>query len=292
MKKKIVLLLLCILLTACSKTSVSYNAENINVMKDIEEKSFDFVTHSDHYLLADMSDFEVLYRHNTSDVIYPASLAKLFVLDTVLNTLDDLSGTSYIDHDEFMWLIEEDSSLAGLYVDQEYTMEDLLYALILPSGGDAALAIEDYYTRNFNVSLVDLVNERCAELGLKSSHFTNTTGLHDPDLYTCIDDIYTVVMDILTFEKGREIIGSRYHYIDSKLTVYSTTNYAGTTGMWVIGGKTGYTPESGQSIVLLYKHNYHSYLLILTNAMGGSPINREYFHYEDCFTIFDNLYYN
>lgn len=289
--KKILLVILCILLTSCSKTGFSYDTSEINVFNDIEDKAFEFGTHSEHYMLVDMTDYKVMYKHNSEEVIYPASITKLFVLDTVLSRLDSLDGISSINHDEFIWLIEEDASLAGLYVDEEYTVEDLLYALVLPSGGDAALALGDYFEKN-GEDLVELVNERCAELNLKSSHFTNTTGLHDEQLYTCVDDIYTVVKDILTFEKGREIVESLYHNIDEKLTVYSTVGFVAKNGMNVLGGKTGYTPESGRSIVVLYKHNFHSYLLILTNCMGGDISKKEYFHYEDCFTIFDHLYYN
>ena len=290
--KKILILIMCILLASCSKAPFSYDTSSINVVKDIDERQFDFKTHSSHYFLADLTDYKVEYRYQTDEVIYPASITKLFVLDTVINALSDLSGTSSITHDEFMWLIEEDASLAGLYVDHEYTVEELLYALVLPSGGDAALALEDYFIENLGVSLVDMMNLRCEELGLKSSHFTNPTGLHDDNLYTCIDDIYTVVMDILKNDKGREIIESLYYVIDERTVVYSTTNPAAKTGIKVLGGKTGYTPEAGQSIVVLYKHNYHSYLLILMNAMGGGPATKEYFHYDDCYTIFDHLYYN
>lgn len=287
MKKILLLLLSILLLTSCSKNA-SFDVDKVNVLKDIDEREFDFDIHATSYYLADMSTFEVLYKHNTENIILPASLTKLFTMDTVLSRIDDLSDTSSISYDDFLYLIAEDSSLAGMYADRDYTIEDLLYALMLPSGGDAALALSNYFDSK-GMNLVDEMNQRCKELGCEKSHFTNTIGLHDDNLHTSIQDIYTVVMDLLTFKVGREVLTTLQYTLSDGVRVGSTTRFIDNEDVVLLGGKTGYTPEAGQSIVALYKHNYHSYLLILTNAMG-KPSEKQYYHYEDCLKIFENLY--
>ena len=57
----------------------------------------------------------------------------------------------------------------------------------------------------------------------------------------------------------------------------------------VLGGKTGYTPEAGQNIVILYKNRGKSYMLLLGNA-DGSYLRDEYWHYEDALTVLQQLY--
>ena len=289
MKKIFYLLLIILLCASCSKEEFSYDYDSVNELKEIEENKFDFDLHSQSYLLADMSELEVLYRYNTSSRIYPASLTKLFTLDTVLHYADDLGDTSYLTSDQLRMLIEEDSSLAGIYADRSYSLEELLYALILPSGGDAALALENYFADR-GMDLVDLMNQRCSEMGCSNSSFTNTTGLHDDELYSCVDDIFTCYLDILSFEKGRQIMETMNYTLNDGVKVSSTIAYVQGTKAKILGGKTGYTPESGQSISILYKEDAHSYLLILTNAMGGSASQHLYYHYEDALTIFENLY--
>ena len=56
----------------------------------------------------------------------------------------------------------------------------------------------------------------------------------------------------------------------------------------VLGGKTGYTPESGQSLITLYKKNNRSYILIVANANRTSY--EELLHYDDAIEIFNQLY--
>ena len=57
----------------------------------------------------------------------------------------------------------------------------------------------------------------------------------------------------------------------------------------VLGGKTGYTTESGQSVIVLFKKNNRSYILMVANAMGN-PYNEEFYHFEDAIEIINNLY--
>lgn len=287
MKKLLILLVLLFTLCSCSKGE-RFNSSSINVIKDIGEKEFDFDIHATSYYLIDLTDFEVLYKHNFDKKILPASLTKLFTMDTVLSRVSDLEDTSLMTYDDFLYLISEDSSLAGMYADRDYTIKDLLYALILPSGGDAAIALSNYFTRN-GMDLVEEINKRCKELGCNNSNFTNSIGLHDDNLYTTIQDINTVVMDLLEYETGREILTSLTYNLSDGVRVGSTTRFADNEYAEVLGGKTGYTPESGQSIAVFYRQNFHSYMLILTNAMG-KPSQKEYFHYEDCQKIFENLY--
>ena len=265
------------------------NLKDINVFKD-NSKKFDFDIHSDGYMLVDLSDNEILYANNTTKQIFPASLTKILTLDAVLHLEENLNNTSYVADRQVKALIKEDASLAYIQRDYEYTLYDLLYALILPSGADAAVALENYFVSK-GIDLVEQMNLLAKELGCKNSNFTNTTGLHDDNLYTSIDDLYLIVMDTLKHDVGKQILTSLNHTLDDGTFITTgirilNYNDVNTT---VLGGKTGYTDEAGQNIIVFYKNRGKSYALFLTNAYGRYS-HDEYWHYEDCLTIFEHLY--
>ncbi|MBQ6492699.1 MAG: D-alanyl-D-alanine carboxypeptidase [Erysipelotrichaceae bacterium] len=288
MKKILICLLAATLLCSCREQSFKIDTSEINVLTD-NATELDFKLHSDKYLLVDLSDFIIKYKHRSDVIMYPASLTKVLTMDTVLNLVEDLDETSYVTYEQVEALIEEDASLAYIKRDYPYSLRDLLYALILPSGADASLALENYFSQR-GIDLVEQMNIHAQQLGCTNSHFVNTTGLHDDDHYTTLDDLFLIVMDTLKFAEGRAIIESLHHVMDDGLTVSTgirSLNVSANT--IVLGGKTGYTPEAGQNIVILYKNRGKSYMLLLGNA-DGSYLRDEYWHYEDALTVLQQLY--
>ena len=289
MKKIFILFLVLSILSACTNLQVSSSdSQYINNLKYDYVDYLDDDIHSSGYLLIRLSDFEVLYALNTSERRYPASLTKIATMATVLNYVDDLDDRSSVTYDQVVGLINENASLAYIQRDHEYTIKDLLYALILPSGADAALALENYFTAQ-NQNLVDLMNKHMKKIGCKDTHFVNTTGLHDDDHYTTIDDLYKIILDVLQHEEGRKILESLHYELEDGITVNSSLAYVSSSNVEVLGGKTGFTDEAGQSLVVFYRKNGRSYMLMLLNAMGN-PYEKKYFHFEDALDIFYTLY--
>lgn len=287
MKKVIIFLALLLCLSSCGKKTFKYDTSNINVLKDVSEE-FDFEIHSNEYMLVDITDFNILYAHNNDIRMYPASLTKILTLNTVLALEPDLDNTSYVTSEQVEYLIGEDASLAYIQKDYEYTLRDLLYALMLPSGADGALALENYFNSK-GIDLVEQMNIRAEQLGCKDSHFMNSTGLHDENHYTTLNDLYLIVMDTLTFEEGRRILETLVYYTEDYIKFNSSLRAVRNIRTEVLGGKTGYTTESGQSIIVVFKHEGRSYLLFLGNA-PGSHADGNYYHFDDSLKIFYELY--
>lgn len=263
------------------------DTSQINAM-DYETEAFDEELHSREYLVIDMSDMDFLYSQNSDLRMYPASLTKLATLDTVLHLTDDLYDYSYVTYDQVEALIDEDASLAYIQRDYPYTILDLLYGLTLPSGADAAVALENYFNAK-GIDLVEQMNRLMSELGAKDTCFVNTTGLHDDDHYTTLDDLYLVVMDLLKNETGRQILNSIVHIMDDGTKVYTTIGLARKDiDFTVLGGKTGYTPEAGQNIIALCKDKGRSYLVMTGNAYGQYSLD-QYWHYDDVIRIIEHI---
>lgn len=287
--KKIVTLFICLLLCGCNyKNDKCVDINSINNFNYDELDSFDFDLHSNEYLLVRMSDLSVLYAKNEDLKMYPASLTKLMTLDTVLYLEKDLNNYSSISYSQLIDLINDDASLAGLKTDYEYTLNELLYALILPSGGDAAVALENYFS-NQGINLIEEMNKRLKDLNCTNTNFVNTTGLHDNNHYSTLNDLFKIIMDVLSYPEGRKILETTSYKMSDGNSLHSSTHFIRSKDTTVLGGKTGYTTESGQSVIILYRNNNRSYILMLANAMGN-PYDKQYWHFSDAMEILNNLY--
>ena len=236
--KKLLVVLICLMLCGCKQESKSVDLNSINNFNTDNIDSLDFDIHSAEYLIVRMSDLNVMYEKDSDKRIYPASLTKLMTLDTVLNNVADLNETSYVTYEQVQELIIEDASLAYIKTDYDYSMRDLLYALILPSGADGAVALENYFEKH-NMNLVEQMNVQASKLGLKNSNFVNTTGLHDDNHYTCLDDLFKIVMDVLSFEDGRKLLETMHYQMEDGTTLLSSLFLIRDKKAIVLGGKTG-----------------------------------------------------
>ncbi len=288
MIKKISIIISIILLCSCQKETVfEYDSSWINRLDDVSEE-FSFDLHSRGYMIVDLADFDIVYAENEKERIYPASLTKVLTMDAVLHLADDLDDVSTVTYQQVEQLIYEDASLAFIQRDYPYTLRDLLYALVLPSGADAALALENYFSER-GIDLVEKMNEIAGSLGCSDSHFVNTTGLHDDDHYTTIDDLYLIVMDTLHYEEGRKILTTLEYTLQDGLKIDTGIGHLRNDSTDVLGGKTGYTPEAGQNLIVLYRHGSRPYLLLTVNAPGSNP-RKQFWHFEDALKIFEMLY--
>jgi serine-type D-Ala-D-Ala carboxypeptidase (penicillin-binding protein 5/6) len=280
--------LICLLLCSCEAKTFNHNYDDIHEIDYSSAKTFDFDIRSNEYMLVNLSEFKVEYCKDNDLRIYPASLTKLMTLDTVLNTFDDLSVTSSISSEQIIDLINQDASLASLQADYEYTLYDLLYGLMLPSGADAAIALENYFIEN-NLNLMEQMKLQLDKLNCNDTNFVNSTGLHDDNHYTTLNDLLKILLDVLSFESGRTILETVNYLSEDHILFRSALQLINVDGVKVLGGKTGYTDESGQSVIVLYKANNRSYALLLANAMADSYYKQRY-HIDDAMEIMKQLY--
>lgn len=284
--KKILIFILLVCLFGC-KQKETVNYDLINSFDYYDANEFSYSIHSNEYLLIRMSDFKVLNSKDTDKIIYPASLTKIMTLDTVLHCVPDLEDTSSISSEQVQALIDEDASIAYLKTDYNYSIRDLLYALILPSGADAAVALENYFKDN-GMNLVFEMKNILAELGCENTNFVNTTGLHNNQHCTTLNDLFKIVMDVLKYDEGRQILESMSYTCEDGISLKSSLRMIRSNQAKILGGKTGYTEESGQSVIVLFKKNNRSYILLIANAYGDYALD-QYWHYEDAIEIINKI---
>jgi D-alanyl-D-alanine carboxypeptidase (penicillin-binding protein 5/6) len=141
-------------------------------------------------------------------------------------------------------------STAFLRPGEKLPMDQVLEALLVKSGNDAAVAIARSVAGS-DEAFVTMMNEKATELGLKNTHFANSHGLDAPGHYTTAADLAVLGRYAMTKPRFREIVKMKSVTIGSgrrKETLQSTDlligNYAG-----AIGIKTGFTDGAGYSVL-------------------------------------------
>lgn len=236
-------------------------------------------------ILYNLDSDEVLYEKGVSDRIPIASLTKIMTALITLENIDDLDRQVIITYDDLKGLVEENLVTAGFTVGEALTYKDLLYGLLLPSGADAARALEN----NVSDSFIDLMNEKALKLNLKDTHFSNSIGLDSTDNYSSAHDMFLLFKEALKNNTFKEIITSKeYTTSDGRLTFKSTiSRNASKYGIdvpYILGGKTGTTDGAGLCLASVAFSNDVNYLLVTL----GAPYDKvSPHHIEDAKVIYD-----
>jgi len=145
---------------------------------------------------------EVLLEKAADEQAEPASTTKIITLLTAL---------SLCDPDETIVIpdaaadVPKDSTLVPVFPGETMTMRDLLYAMIIRSGNDAANAAAVLCSGSTD-AFAEKMNQTAAELGMENSHFINAHGYTSEGHYTTARDLVTAARYGLTLTPFREIV--------------------------------------------------------------------------------------
>ena len=149
------------------------------------------------------------------------------------------------------------ASTAGLVPGEKLTALQLLYALLLPSGCDAAYTLATAYGKGGSRSqFIAQMNATASKLGLSKTHFSDFSGLPDPGEYTTystVRDLVSLGRDAMRLPTFRSIVGTRTYRVAAgqghRAHVWNNLNpllghYSGATGI-----KTGFTAAAGDCLL-------------------------------------------
>lgn len=207
--------------------------------------------------LIEIASGKIIAYRNEDMKIYPASLTKIMTLIVAVENIKDFSDTVLITDDMVIPMVERDASRAGFLPGETPSLLDLLYGMMLPSGADASLAIADYVAGS-EEAFVELMNEKACQLGLKNTHFVNTTGLHEKEHYSTVSDIAVILEFAIRDDMCRRVMsGETYKCkpteqhpegLEFSSTLFSRMSGDEMPGITVKGGKTGFTDNAGNCI--------------------------------------------
>ncbi len=247
-------------------------------------------------LLIRLSDLAVVAEKDADQRLYPASMTKIMTAIVAIENLTDMDQLVPVTQEEYDRLYLEGASVAGFGPGDQVKAIDMLYGVLLPSGAECCVGLADQLFGSED-AMVEKMNEKAAALGMTSTHFVTSTGLHDENHYTTARDLAVLLEYALQNETFRTI------YCTSKYTTsptascpsgltFSSTMFkkmdsAAVNGGEILGGKTGYTQEAGQCLASLAQVNGEEYILVTAGAPGG-PSDEPY-HIYDAINIYNQI---
>ena len=198
---------------------------------------------------------KILYQKNIEQVLPIASLTKLMTGLIVLEKID-LDQIVKVSQKA----VEAYGDNGGLVVDEEISVRNLLYALLMESSNDAAVALSEVFEET---PLVDLMNQKAKELGLANTHFVDPTGYNPANTSTALD-----LVELVKYSLKEPLIWQILKTPNIDLLNHHLTNTNQLLGRWpgIIGGKTGYTDEAQGCMLLVIKQMYENLIIIVLGA--------------------------
>ena len=142
-------------------------------------------------IVVDYHSDKILYELDPDAQIYPASMTKIM---TTIIAFDLLKSNKLSLDDKFIvsenaWRLSESGySSMFIMVNDEVSVEDLLYGIIIASGNDACVALAEGIAGSEEI-FAEMMNEKAAEIGMSSTNFSNSSGINDPENYSTVRDI-------------------------------------------------------------------------------------------------------
>lgn len=220
------------------------------------------------FILIDVDSGRIIAEKNSDERLPPASLTKIMTLYVISNALKNnqihLTDTVRISHDAW----KTGGSRMFVKEGQLVPIEDLVKGIIVDSGNDACAAMAEHLGGS-EQGFSDIMNQQAQSLGMKNSHFTDSTGLPDKDHYSSARDLAVL---------GRALIRDfpqYYHWYKMKWYSFNGIRQPNRNRLlWrdsnVDGVKTGHTDEAGYCLVSSAKRDNMRLLAVVLGAPSES----------------------
>lgn len=199
-------------------------------------------------IVVDQKSKKILSSSNAHVRLAMASTTKIMTAMVVLDNVVDVDVQLAIPQEA----VGVEGSSVYLKRNEIWSVRDLLYALMLRSGNDAAVALSIAVGGSVQ-GFVDMMNAKASELGLKDTHFTNPHGLHDDNHYTTAYDLAIITAEAMKNPLFKSIVSAKSYVVEGNYT--HDRYYLGNKNKMLImmegadGVKTGYTKNSGRCLV-------------------------------------------
>ena len=262
--------------------------------------------HSREALLVNMNNDEVLFEKNTSDDAVPiASLTKLMTYAVVIDNVSDLENTKVIVPDGLVQEMKnKGASRADLIDGYEYTILDLLYGMMLPSGCDAAETLARYIGNGDSRIFVEMMNNKAQTIGMNNTYYVDSYGIGTAteDNISTEQDLYKLIKYVYNLPYFKKIISTEYYIINGnkdgiidedlvRNTNYLIGEYSGGEYYYPysIGGKTGTLDVAGKCLLTIAQKGDFE-VVAITLGVPGEYLSTYDYHLRDHELLFDYIF--
>lgn len=218
--------------------------------------------HAASAIVMDMESGAVLYAKAAEEQHFPASITKLLTTLVALE-VGEPDDTVTFTEDSISFLEYDDANI-GMIPGEQITLRDALHGVLLASANEVSYAVAENMGIKMGGSyqtFIDRMNDKAAAIGCTGSHWVNANGLHDDQHYTTAHDMARIAAAVYQHEAFRSIMQ------DLNYVIAPTPQQEEPRDLWqnhrmlmpdnefyyeyCRGGKTGYTDQSGTTLVTM-----------------------------------------
>lgn len=234
------------------------------------------------YAVMDFDTGRLLMGENTEKQKLIASTTKIMTTIIALEN-KDINTTRKVGEE----VLKAYGSAIYLSIDEEITLKDLLYGLMLRSGNDAAVEIA-YHVSGSMEKFVELMNKKAYELGMTNTIFKNNHGLEENDGSGNMSTAYDMALLMryaLKNEMFTKIIHTENYKAETSGKTYVWNNKNRLLGEYenMIGGKTGFTKKARRTLVTASQKEDKTCIVVTLN--DGNDFED---HKDLCESVFKN----
>lgn len=211
------------------------------------------------WAIADLNSEEILFSKNIDYECQPASLTKIMTFYCILQ----FYSCNENQMKEDMVIVSKraadckNGTHANLQQNDILSVYDLLYAMMLPSGNDAAIALaeyvgckmlnksgmnDDYTDEDAYKEFISTMNKTCKRLYLKSTYFGNVHGMRNNNNKTTVSDLLFLTFHCRSFKLFNQVTSTKKYQCKIKgkfryknVTYHNTHCFIGVNGyLWYI----------------------------------------------------------
>jgi len=227
-------------------------------------------------ILMDEDTGRILYSKNIDDKRLIASTTKIMtsILAIESGKLDDIVKVK----DD---ILEAYGSNIYLSINEEISLLDLVYGLMLRSGNDAAIAISSY-VKGSEDEFVKLMNQKANELNMTNTSFCNPHGLDEKcENISTARDMALLTKYANKNETYKKIVGTKRHVAKSNLKTYDwyNKNKLLSTYEYTTGGKTGFTEKARRTLVTTASKEGTNLIVVTLNDPNDFTTHENLYEY-------------
>lgn len=301
MKKSIIIFILIITVFNLIININNVEATEIEEIQDINNLE----TYSPCIVMLEEDTGDVLYDKKAYEKMYPASTTKIMTAILAIENceLSDVATVSY----NAIASVPATYTRANLQVNEQLTIEDLLYTTLIPSANDAANVLAEHIGGSIE-SFATMMNTKASELGCRNTNFANPNGVHNENHYTTAYDLALIARYAMGLEEFRKIVSTTsYTLPDTELYNSNISLYNGPRKFtnsnalikpdfkndyyeFATGIKTGYTNAAKDCVIASAKKDNVEFIVVVLGA--GYLDNGQRQKYVDCKNLFNFAFDN
>ena len=225
-------------------------------------------------LIIEENSGKVIHEENSNIQNYPASVTKIL---TAILTLENCELTETVTVSKTaISNIPSGYVIAPLFVGEQMSVEDLLYALMLKSANDAAYVLAEHVGGTVE-GFSEMMNKKAEEIGCKNTHFVNPNGIHNSNHYTTAYDMYLISRYAMKNEEFVKIVSTYQHalsatnkYSKNDRIMKNTNAFVNPSSRYydenVKGIKTGTTLQAGNCLITSTSKNGFDVITVILGA--------------------------